>query len=136
MSDQPFSAGVIMENPAGEILVLQRQNDRHEGGTWGLPGGKVEPHEEPVVAAVRETEEETGIRLSANTLTADGFIPFELDSQPSLFAVFRCQIEDTPAALLRAREHQAYAWKTPKDLVDNYSLMTGLGAYLRDTYHL
>ena len=42
----------------GEAVLLVRRAD---DGTWGLPGGWVEPGESPAAAAVRETAEETGL---------------------------------------------------------------------------
>jgi 8-oxo-dGTP diphosphatase len=45
----------------GKILMLQRCAG--DGcGTWGLPGGRVEPGELPEEAAARELLEETGLR--------------------------------------------------------------------------
>lgn len=43
------------------MLVAQRAQDAHLGGLWEFPGGKLEPGEEPAVAARRELLEETGL---------------------------------------------------------------------------
>jgi 8-oxo-dGTP diphosphatase len=45
----------------GKVLVARRADDRHLGGTWEFPGGKVEEGEEPETAARRELKEETGL---------------------------------------------------------------------------
>jgi 8-oxo-dGTP diphosphatase len=47
------------------ILVARRVQETHLGGAWEFPGGKVEPGEEPIAAALRELREET--RLDAST---------------------------------------------------------------------
>ena len=54
---------VWTSTPAGwAVLVAQRLPDAPGlGGSWELPGGKVEPGEDPLAAARRELEEETGI---------------------------------------------------------------------------
>lgn len=49
-------AGVILFDPEGRILLMRRSDD----GTWGIPGGAVEPGETWTAAAVRECREETG----------------------------------------------------------------------------
>ncbi len=49
------------------VLVIQRKYDPF-AGVWALPGGHVDPDEEPVDAAVRELEEETGIEVAAGDL--------------------------------------------------------------------
>jgi mutator protein MutT len=49
---------MLVVNDAGEIL-LQRRRDT---GQWALPGGKQELGETPSQCAVRECEEETGVR--------------------------------------------------------------------------
>ena len=52
-----WGAGVIIENPEGEIL-LQRRADNH---CWGIAGGSIELGESTEEAAKRELFEETGL---------------------------------------------------------------------------
>lgn len=49
------AAGGLVENRAGEILMIRRK------GWWDLPKGHVEEGETPSEAAVREVAEETGL---------------------------------------------------------------------------
>lgn len=45
----------------GKILIAQRPADKHQGGLWEFPGGKVEEAESVEQALARELEEELGI---------------------------------------------------------------------------
>jgi predicted NUDIX family NTP pyrophosphohydrolase len=72
----PLSAGVLLfRERDGEIEVLLIKpggpfwRNKH-AGAWMIPKGRVEAGEQPVEAALREFEEETGTRLSS--------VPFEL----------------------------------------------------------
>lgn len=47
-----------------EVLPTRRPQAVHLGRMWELPGGKIEPGEQPDQAACRETREETGIAIS------------------------------------------------------------------------
>lgn len=51
------SVNVVIENDAGEILMIERSDN----GNWALPGGAVDLGESMSQAGVRETKEETGI---------------------------------------------------------------------------
>lgn len=44
-----------------EVLLQLRAAWTHEGGTWGVPGGARDSHEDDVSAALREADEEAGI---------------------------------------------------------------------------
>ncbi len=44
-------------------LMHKRPLNKHHGGLWEFPGGKVESEESPRLALVRELEEELGIRV-------------------------------------------------------------------------
>jgi 8-oxo-dGTP pyrophosphatase MutT (NUDIX family) len=46
------------------ILLVERVKEDWQKGRLNLPGGSIEPGEPPELAAVRELEEETGVRAS------------------------------------------------------------------------
>ncbi|HEV7897027.1 MAG TPA: NUDIX domain-containing protein [Planosporangium sp.] len=57
-------ASVLLVNQDGAVLLQLREADaRMDPDRWGLPGGHVEPGEDPAVAARRELLEETGLRV-------------------------------------------------------------------------
>jgi 8-oxo-dGTP pyrophosphatase MutT (NUDIX family) len=58
-------AGCAVFDGAGRLLLQQRGDD---GGPWGLPGGAMELGENIEAAAVRETFEETGLRVRPGAL--------------------------------------------------------------------
>lgn len=51
------SVNVVIENDAGEILMIERSDN----GNWALPGGAIDLGESMSQAGVRETKEETGV---------------------------------------------------------------------------
>jgi 8-oxo-dGTP pyrophosphatase MutT (NUDIX family) len=53
-------SGVMLIIKNGLILAVSR---RHDKSKFGLPGGKLEPNESHWSAAIRETKEETGIKV-------------------------------------------------------------------------
>ncbi len=57
----------LVVNESNEILMIQRGYGR-EKGQWSLPGGQRDKGESLKRTAVRETLEETGIRMSADEL--------------------------------------------------------------------
>ena len=70
------------------VLLLQRADD----GTWGLPGGWVEPGESPAEAAVRETREETGLDVElAGLVDVYDRRPGECGFHGQVNLVYRCR---------------------------------------------
>jgi len=52
---------VFLEN--NKILLLKRKNTGYFDDYYGLPGGKVELHENTIECAIRETREEVGLMI-------------------------------------------------------------------------
>ncbi len=58
-------AAAVIRGADGQILLARRPEDKHQGGLWEFPGGKVESGETVQAALARELEEELGIRPTA-----------------------------------------------------------------------
>jgi len=61
----------------GEDVLLIRRGRPPRQGEWSLPGGRIEPGERAVEAALRELREETGVeaRLEGLIDVVDGVFP-------------------------------------------------------------
>lgn len=85
-------AGVVI-NAQGEVL-LQRRSDN---GEWALPGGALDPGEEPAEAVVREVWEETGVRVQPERVVAihggaDFFVRYPNGDQAYIISItFACR---------------------------------------------
>lgn len=102
MMNDKQAAGVVLTRPDGKILLLQRS----DGSGWCFPGGGMGPGEVANQCAARETFEETGLLLEAQTLrpvavteNEDGFT----------FACFSAAVPDFMPVLC-PEEHTGYGW--------------------------
>ncbi len=89
------AAMVILENQ--ERFLLLRRAKPPNRGLFVPVGGKLEPFESPASAARRETEEETGIRLSPDQLRFCGVL---VETSPTPYNwtchIYRAGIPDQP----------------------------------------
>lgn len=58
-SSMTLPSGVVIPND----LLIGRRKGSHGEGEYSVPGGRVEPNEDPLHTAYRETLEETGISV-------------------------------------------------------------------------
>lgn len=94
----PDFACVLLVDREGRVLLQER--DEHapwDALRWGLVGGHVEPGEDFATAAVRELEEETGLRLAVPLERwADFDVPDELTNKgDGTMAVFTARVDAT-----------------------------------------
>jgi 8-oxo-dGTP diphosphatase len=52
----------------GKILLIKRANTGYKDGLYSLPSGHIDGNEPAVISAIREAEEEVGIKLKSNQL--------------------------------------------------------------------
>ena len=107
-------------NPAHVLLQL-RAAWTHGGGTWALPGGALDSHENSVMAAAREAHEEAGIdpsHLEVKLVFSDDHGNWRYDT------VIAHTASDAGAFEANA-ESDALHW-VPVDEVAGYDLHPGL----------
>ncbi|MFE0776435.1 NUDIX domain-containing protein [Streptomyces sp. NPDC058861] len=66
-----YTADVIAVTDDGRVLLIKRGWDPYEGH-WAIPDGHVDEGETGLQAAVRELEEETGVRVAEDELRLAG----------------------------------------------------------------
>lgn len=103
----------------GCLLVIRR----FKGGQWRavIPGGKVEPGEQPAEAAVRELAEETSLTAHVQRLfwdnTADGQLFFLMGPATGTLAL------GGPEALEQSETNQHIPTWVPLDELDDIGLV-------------
>jgi 8-oxo-dGTP pyrophosphatase MutT (NUDIX family) len=114
------AATVVLLRPAGdgpEVLLTRRPSTMRFGPDLHVfPGGRVEPGEDALAAAVRETLEETGIELDPRSLAPVGrwVTPFNLPIRfdARFFAAF---VEASTDILVASDEVVDARWIRPTD---------------------
>jgi 8-oxo-dGTP diphosphatase len=56
-----FGAAGLLITDGARVVLQHRAAWTHEGGTWAVPGGARDSHEDPIAAALREVAEETTV---------------------------------------------------------------------------
>lgn len=100
-----------------EVLLLKRQEKEGKYTGWCLPGGKQEPGETALQTCIRETDEETTIKIYAPDYIGS-HVSGSGDFDVSIF--FKTLLSK-PDVAIRIREHSEYAWVKISDL-DKYEL--------------
>jgi 8-oxo-dGTP pyrophosphatase MutT (NUDIX family) len=95
-----LSCGVVIVNDAHELLLCHVTGQNH----WDLPKGGIDEGETPLQAALRETREETGLRLPAASLVDLGRFDYTARKDLHLFATCTARFD---IAGLRCESHFA-----------------------------
>ncbi len=97
----------LIINEHGEFLALLRDDDKSNGGTWGIPGGKKEAGESLESSVRREINEETG-------LSAIAVQPLmKTDTTERVFYDYIALVRKSDVAL--NGEHTDYKWISSPD---------------------
>ena len=109
----PGATGVVLDED--RVLLVERADN----GWWTLPGGIIDPGEEPADAAVREVWEETGVEVVAERLVSvqvqDPYTYANGDQAQFLDLTFRCRPVGG-AARVNDEESTAVGWFDLDDL--------------------
>ena len=107
---------VLVRHVDGTYLLMQRDFRKHYGGMWeATAGGSALRGETPLMCAIRELREETGIE--STELTEVGQV-VDVDGH-AIFVEFLCITDwNKDAITLQEGETVAYKWVTQNELVN------------------
>ena len=97
-----------------EYLLLQTSYGRHH---WTPPKGHVDPGESDFQTALRETEEESGIRADSIEILKDikKEIIYPVKGKPKTVIYWPAKLVDLNTKVVLSDEHQKFEWLGLKD---------------------
>lgn len=98
-----------VDNNSIEFLLLQASNGVHH---WTPPKGHVDPGENDLETALRETREEAGIEADQLTII-EGFrkeLNYVAWQKPKTVIYWLAEVKDYDVEIRLSNEHQAYRW--------------------------
>jgi len=111
-------AAVVFRDAEGRMLSVRKYGT----DSYLLPGGKLEPGESPAEAAVREVEEELGVRVATDELVLLGEFEAAAANEPG--HVVRSTVFTHPAAIVpyASAEIAELRWALPDELAADSSV--------------
>jgi 8-oxo-dGTP diphosphatase len=97
----------------GRVLLAKRPKGKQLEGLWEFPGGKIDAHERPEDALIRELREELGIAVKAPCLAPLTFASHAYEDFHLLMPLYVCRKWE---GLVEPLDGQTLKWVRPKDL--------------------
>ena len=120
----PFSPDVITRVGVACLVVrdgrllLMRRRGSHGSGTWSTPGGHLDPGETLEACAIRETREETRVRVERVRFVAITNDVFEADARHYVTVWMLAEAHSGEAEVGEEREMYEVGWFPLRDLPD------------------
>lgn len=114
------ATAVTFNHEKGKFLILHRSEDREVNpGKWDFPSGRIDD-EEPKNAALRELNEETGLK---GTVLRSGN-SFHVETQDGEFQIHPFLVKASGKVEL-SEEHSEFEWIEPEEL-EEFDTVEGL----------
>lgn len=110
----------LLDEPGRPIVLIERKNPPHG---WAIPGGFVDVGETLEHAAVREAEEETGLKVKLKALLGNYSDPSRDPRGHTVTAVYVAEAHGTPKAGDDAKNVRIFDPMQPPALAFDHALV-------------
>ena len=108
-------SAVALIDADSRVLLARRPAGKSMAGLWEFPGGKVEPHERPEAALIREMKEELAIDVTESCLAPFTFASHAYEDFHLLMPLYVCR---RWKGIVTSGEGQELQWVKPLKLCD------------------
>jgi 8-oxo-dGTP diphosphatase len=120
----------LLDEPGRPIVLIERKNPPHG---WAIPGGFVDVGETLEHAAVREAEEETGLKVKLKALLGNYSDPKRDPRGHTVTTVYVAEAHGRPKAGDDAKNVQVFDPMKPPSLVFDHALVLADYRKFRET---
>jgi len=120
----------FIQNQNKFLIVKRAADETFLPNMWELPGGKVEPEENPNISVLREIQEECGLKIAViNPGVINSYVSKERNTH-YVEIFYLCTIMNKTDEVKLSEEHSEYQWISKGDLENFKFEMT---EYMIDT---
>lgn len=102
-----------------QVFLLRRFNTGYQDGNYTLPAGHVDADESAIAAAIRETEEEAGVKVKKEDLMLVHTLHRNSKDRVYIDLYFEVKEWDGEAMLCEKNKSDECIWSNVKSLPDN-----------------
>ena len=103
---RPAGAGVVLKTPDGKALCVKATYKDY----WTFAGGKIDDNEHPKQTAIREAEEEAGIKIDDSSVSFALVVSQLVDDIYSYYFLYEAQISNEDVAGITIPEGEIAEW--------------------------
>jgi len=96
------------------VLFILRQDKKPYANHWGVPAGKLDNQESPLTAMIRETYEETRIKIKKDKARYFGKVFVCYPEYDFVYHMFQTTLDKREEVILNPLEHKELVWLCPK----------------------
>jgi len=119
----------------GKIILLHRHDHKPQGDTWGIPSGKVDSSEDPNETVLRETEEETGLKIRDDAMFHFATVYVRFKEYDFVYHIYHTELLKKEEIRINPKEHKAAGWIKPADAL-NMPLIEDLDGCIKMFFNL
>jgi len=121
----PVAVHVILMQD-NKVLLLRRKNTGLNDNKWSLPAGRLEEGESFTVGAIREAEEEVGVKIEAKDLEKKLIMQHHDERGERIYCFFLCREWENEAINCELDKCSEVAWfdidSLPEETIDHIQI--------------